>query len=127
MLHTPCGLRVCAGNPRRVSCAIEILSFQNFIKVLKTNSAGRKDFFDTLSPAGDRRGASSRYDLGQAAAVTVTVGPSAPPMMPKPVASAPADMLGLWLSSTAGSISVSVDESPLSVPNHPAGYSPYRS
>ena len=40
--------RVCAGNPRRVSCAIEILSFQNFYKVLKTGSAGRKDFFDTL-------------------------------------------------------------------------------
>ena len=57
--------------------------------------AGRKDFFDTLSPAVSRRGASSRYDLGQAAAVTITVGPSAPPMMPRPVASAPADMLGL--------------------------------
>ena len=28
---------------------IEILSFQNFYKVLKTCSAGRKDFFDTLS------------------------------------------------------------------------------
>ena len=41
--------RVCAGNPRRVSCAIEIISFQNFYKVLKTCSAGRKDFFDTLS------------------------------------------------------------------------------
>ena len=41
--------RVCAGNPRRVSCAIEILSFQNFIKVLKTCSAGRKGFFDTLN------------------------------------------------------------------------------
>lgn len=40
--------RVCAGNLRRVSCAIEILSFQNFYKVLKTCSAGRKDFFDTL-------------------------------------------------------------------------------
>ncbi|WP_302663066.1 hypothetical protein, partial [uncultured Dysosmobacter sp.] len=39
-----------AGNPRRVSCAIEILSFQNFYKVLKTCSAGRKDFFDTLTP-----------------------------------------------------------------------------
>ena len=35
-------------NPRRVSCAIEILSFQNFYKVLKTCSAGRKYFFDTL-------------------------------------------------------------------------------
>ena len=34
--------------PRRGSCAIEILSFQNFYKVLKTCSAGRKDFFDTL-------------------------------------------------------------------------------
>ena len=45
--------RVCAGNPRRVSCAIEILSFQNFYKVLKTGSAGRKDFFDTLK--GDAR------------------------------------------------------------------------
>ena len=31
-----------------VSCAIEILSFQNFIKVLKTCTAGQKDFFDTL-------------------------------------------------------------------------------
>jgi len=31
-----------------VSCAIEILSFQNFYEVLKTCSAGRKDFFDTL-------------------------------------------------------------------------------
>ena len=41
--------RVCAGNPRRVSCAIEILSFQNFYRVLKTCSAGRKDFFDTPS------------------------------------------------------------------------------
>ena len=40
--------RVCAGNPRRVSYAIEILSFQNFYKVLKTCSAGQKDFFDTL-------------------------------------------------------------------------------
>ena len=89
--------------------------------------AGRKDFFDTLSPAVSRRGASLRYDLGQAAAVTVTVGPSAPPMMPRPAASAPADMLGLWLSSTAGAVSVSVDESSLSVPNHPAGYSLYRS
>ena len=89
--------------------------------------AGRKNFFDTLSPAVSRRGASLRYDLGQAAVVTITVGPSAPPMMPKLVASAPSDMLGLWLSSTAGAISVSVDESSLSVPNHPAGYSLYRS
>ena len=40
--------RVCAGNPRKVSCTIEILSFQNFYEVLKTCSAGRKDFFDTL-------------------------------------------------------------------------------
>ena len=31
-----------------MSCAIEILSFQNFYEVLKTCSAGRKDFFDTL-------------------------------------------------------------------------------
>ena len=39
-----------------VSCAIEILSFQNFYKVLKTCSAGRKDFFDTLISvwAGDK-------------------------------------------------------------------------
>ena len=29
-------------------CAIKILSFQNFYKVLKTCSAGRKGFFDTL-------------------------------------------------------------------------------
>ena len=34
---------------RLFPCAIEILSFQNFYKVLKTCSAGRKDFFDTLS------------------------------------------------------------------------------
>ena len=33
---------------RPFPCAIEILSFQNFYKVLKTCSAGRKDFFDTL-------------------------------------------------------------------------------
>ena len=47
---------MCAGNPRRVSCAIEILSFQNFYKVLKTCSARRKDFFDTLISvwAGDQ-------------------------------------------------------------------------
>ena len=89
--------------------------------------AGRKDFFDTLSPAVSRRGASLRYGLCQATVVTITVGPSAPPMMPRPAASAPADMLGLWLSSTAGAVSVSVDESSLSVPNHPAGYSLYRS
>ncbi|WP_418927307.1 hypothetical protein, partial [Dysosmobacter sp.] len=47
--------RVCAGNPRGVSRAIKILSFQNFYEVLKTCSAGRKDFFDTLAstrPAG---------------------------------------------------------------------------
>ena len=39
-----------------VSCAIEILSFQNFYKVLKTCSARRKDFFDTLISvwAGDK-------------------------------------------------------------------------
>jgi len=30
--------------------AIKILSFQNFYEVLKTCSAGRKDFFDTLEP-----------------------------------------------------------------------------
>jgi hypothetical protein len=41
--------RVCAGNPRRVSCAIEIISFQNFYKVLKTCSAGQKSFFAPLS------------------------------------------------------------------------------
>ena len=36
------------GKPKkRVSCAIKILSFQNFYKVLKTCSAGRKGFFDT--------------------------------------------------------------------------------
>jgi len=29
--------------------AIEILSFQNYYKVLKTCSAGQKDFFDTLN------------------------------------------------------------------------------
>ena len=86
---------MCAGNPRRVSCAIEIPSFQNFYEVLKTCSAGRKDFFDTLSPAVSRRGASLRYGLCQAAVITVTVGPSAPLMMPKLVASAPSDMLGL--------------------------------
>ena len=39
---------MCGGNPRRVSRAIKILSFQNFYEVLKTCSAGRKDFFDTL-------------------------------------------------------------------------------
>ena len=89
--------------------------------------AGRKDFFDTLSPAVSRRGASLRYGLCQATVVTITVGPSAPPMMPKLVASAPSDMLGLWLSSTAGAFSVSVGSSSLSVPNHPAGYSLYRS
>ena len=43
------------------------------------------------------------------------------------VGSAPSDMLGLWLSSTAGAFSVSVGSSSLSVPNHPAGYSLYRS
>ena len=34
---------------RLFPCAIEIISFQNFYKVLKICSAGRKDFFDTLS------------------------------------------------------------------------------
>ena len=34
---------------RLFPCAIEILSFQNFYKVLKTCSAGRKDFFDKLN------------------------------------------------------------------------------
>jgi hypothetical protein len=29
--------------------AIKILSFQNFYEVLKTCSAGQKDFFDTLN------------------------------------------------------------------------------
>ena len=33
---------------RLFPCAIQIYSFQNFCKVLKTGSAGRKDFFDTL-------------------------------------------------------------------------------
>ncbi|WP_419046120.1 hypothetical protein, partial [Dysosmobacter sp.] len=32
--------------------AIKILSFQNFYEVLKTCSAGRKDFFDTLNGNG---------------------------------------------------------------------------
>ena len=31
-----------------MSCAIEIISFQNFSEVLKTCSACRKDFFDKL-------------------------------------------------------------------------------
>ena len=31
-----------------MSCTIEILSFQNFYKVLKTGSAGRKHIFDKL-------------------------------------------------------------------------------
>ena len=53
--------RVCAGNPRRVSCAIEILSFQNFIKVLKTCSAGRKDFFDTLNQTVQQDGPMRLY------------------------------------------------------------------
>ena len=34
-----------------MSRAIKILSFQNFYEVLKTCSAGRKDFFDTLRAA----------------------------------------------------------------------------
>jgi len=33
---------------RLFPCAIEILSFQNFCEVLKTCTAWRKDFFDTL-------------------------------------------------------------------------------
>ena len=37
------------GKPKKGSCAIEILSFQNFYEVLKTCSAGRKDFFNTLT------------------------------------------------------------------------------
>jgi hypothetical protein len=39
-----------------VSRAIKILSFQNFYEVLKTCSAGRKEFFDTLKrePFGSR-------------------------------------------------------------------------
>ena len=35
--------------------AIKILSFQNFYEVLKTCSAGRKDFFDTLKAARSGR------------------------------------------------------------------------
>ena len=42
-----------------MSCAIEILSFQNFYEVLKTCSAGRKDFFDTMSMAEARSRASA--------------------------------------------------------------------
>ena len=38
-----------------VSRAIKILSFQNFYEVLKTYSAGRKYFFDTLSQRRLRR------------------------------------------------------------------------
>ena len=53
--------RVCAGNSRRVSCAIEILSFQNFYKVLKTCSAGRKDFFNTLNRVLTARSAHGFY------------------------------------------------------------------
>ena len=41
---------------RLFPCAIKILNFQNFYKVLKTCSAGRKDFFDTLSAHGGSRG-----------------------------------------------------------------------
>jgi len=44
-----------------VSRAIKILSFQNFYEVLKTCSAGRKDFFDTLKP-GSRQ--ASRFFVG---------------------------------------------------------------
>ena len=41
----------CARKPVRSATyffAIKILSFQNFYEALKTCSAGRKDFFDTL-------------------------------------------------------------------------------
>ena len=44
-------------NPGRVSCAIEIISFQNSSEVLKTCSACRKDFFDKLSPGPAAAGA----------------------------------------------------------------------
>ncbi len=44
-----------------MSCAIEILSFQNFYKVLKTGSAGRKDFFDTLTGGHRTVGIFCRY------------------------------------------------------------------
>ena len=37
--------RVCAGNPRRVSCAIEIISFQNFYKSSENLLSGAKKFF----------------------------------------------------------------------------------
>ena len=46
---------MCAGNPRGVSCAIEILSFQNFTKVLKTCSAGRKNFRNAEKGTADFR------------------------------------------------------------------------
>ncbi|MCI7280841.1 hypothetical protein, partial [Dysosmobacter sp.] len=41
--------------------AIKILSFQNFYEVLKTCSAGRKDFFDTLS--GTRKSVCRSFHL----------------------------------------------------------------
>ena len=78
------------------------------VSTQKTYAHSYRIFSDPVSPAVSRRGASLRYGLCQAAVVTITVGPSAPPMMPRPAASAPADMLGLWLSSTAGAFSVSV-------------------
>ena len=66
--------RVCAGNPRRVSCAIEILSFQNFYKVLKTGSAGRKDFFDTLSRGRTHKRPASVISVGLPLKHAVPVG-----------------------------------------------------
>ena len=47
----------CARKPVRSATyffTIKILSFQNFYEVLKTCSAGRKDFFDTLEPTAKR-------------------------------------------------------------------------
>ena len=38
------------GKPKKGVLRHKILSFQNYYKVLKTCSAGRKDFFDTLKP-----------------------------------------------------------------------------
>ena len=38
-------------NPGRVPCAIQIISFQNFKKVLKTCAGCRKHFFDSLTSA----------------------------------------------------------------------------
>ena len=66
--------RVCAGNPRRVSCAIEILSFQNFYKVLKTGSAGRKDFFDTLTRGRTHKRPASVISVGLPLKHAVPVG-----------------------------------------------------